>query len=193
VLEGKNAAARRMRDEVETFILPFADLDGVEDGDQGKGRQPRDHGRDYHGESLFPTPAAVRRLLPAWGGDRLHLGLDLHCPWIAGEHNEVIYLVGSRDPRNAEEQRRFSAVLESVCRGPLPFCASDYLPFGQAWNTGENYKDGKGFSRWVAELPSVRLGAAIELPYANAGGAEVNQDSARAFGRDLGAALSAYL
>ena len=29
------------------YVLPFVDLDGVEDGDQGKNRAPHDHNRDY--------------------------------------------------------------------------------------------------------------------------------------------------
>lgn len=187
------AEARWLREHAEFLVVPFVDKDGVEDGDQGKGRTPRDHGRDYEGAGLFAAPRAIRERLPQWGAGRLHVALDLHCPWIAGTHNEVIYLVGSSHERNAVEQQRFSEILESVAVGPLPFRAADYLPFGTAWNTAANYAGGKGFSRWSAELPGVVLGSAIEIPYANAGGVEVNQASARAFGRDLGMALAAYL
>ena len=48
-------------------------------------------------------------------------------------------------------------------------------------------------SRWAGGLPSVRLAASFELPYANARGAVVNADGARAFGRDLARALGRYL
>ena len=88
---------------------------------------------------------------------------------------------------------RFSDLLESVTEGPLPFSAGDFLPFGKSWNTSKNYTGGKGFSRWIAELPEIVLGTAIEVPYANADGAEVNQESARAFGIDLGRGLTEYL
>jgi len=185
--------AEWLRSNVQFLIVPFVDKDGVEDGDQGKGRNPRDHGRDYEGESLYASTAAIRRLLPEWGGGRLHVGLDLHCPWIFGDHNEVAYLVGSQHPRVAKQQQLFSEILESVTDGPPPFYARDFLPFGQSWNTDANYAGGKGFARWVAELPGVGLSAGIELPYANASGAEVEQASARRFGRDLGKALAAYL
>lgn len=193
VVEDADSDAQWLRENVQMFIVPFVDKDGVEDGDQGKDRQPRDHGRDYEGESIFSSTRAIRKLLPDWGGDCLRVGLDLHCPWISGIHNEVIYLVGSQEDSIAREQQRFSEILESVGNGSLPFLAEDFLPFGKAWNTGANYAGGKGFAHWVTELPGVVLGTAIEIPYANARGAEVNQSSARLFGRDLGVALAAYL
>ena len=185
--------AEWLRKHVEFFIVPFVDKDGVEDGDQGKGRRPRDHGRDYQGESVYASTKAIRERLPEWGNGCLHVGLDLHCPHISGSHNEATYIVGSSNERIAEEQKRFSAILESVVEGILPFSARDYLPFGEAWNVETNYADGKGFRNWVSELPEIALEMTIELPYANAGGVEINQESARLFGADLGRALAEYL
>ncbi len=73
-----------LRQNVQFFIVPMVDVDGVEDGDQGKDRQPRDHGRDYADDSIYASTGAIRRRLPAWGEGRLRVGLDLHCPWIRG-------------------------------------------------------------------------------------------------------------
>ena len=182
-----------LRDHAAILVVPFVDFDGVEDGDQGKGRRPRDHGRDYEGDSLYATTGAIRTLLPEWGADRLHFAMDIHCPWIAGKNNEVIYLVGAEPPDVAEQQRRLSAILEEHNRGPLPFRAEDFLPFGTDWNTGANFAGGKGFARWARELPGIWLCTSIEIPYANVRGAEVNAESARGFGRDLGTAIAAYL
>jgi hypothetical protein len=194
VLKSNEPTAEWLRAKAEFLIVPFADLDGVELGDQGKNRIPRDHGRDYAGKSLYAEPAAIRDLVPGWSDGKLHLALDLHCPWIAGKHNEVIYLVGSARPEVAVQQQRFSAILEHTSTGPLPFAASDFLPFGTDWNTTANSVEGsKSPSRWFSELPGIHLGTSIEIPYANAGNAEVNQQTARQFGRDLGAVVAAYL
>jgi hypothetical protein len=199
VLEGlirwvlADTEAAWLRDHVEFLVVPFVDKDGVEKGDQGKARRPRDHGRDYEGDSIHLSTRAIRKRIPPWSRGRLRVALDIHCPHLSGRHNEVIYLVGSPDKRIAVEQERFSEWLESVCAGPLPFSAGDFLPFGRSWNTSANYAGGKTFSRWVAELPEVALGTCIEVPYAHAGGIEVNQASARAFGKDLGKGLKAYL
>ncbi len=171
-------------------IVPFADLDGVEAGDQGKCRLPRDHGRDYAGTSIYPEIAAIRAKL-----DQLkpQVVLDLHCPWIAGKNNEHIYLVGCEAPEYASEQRRFSEILESVARGPLPVPASGYLPFGVDWNTNANYDGGCGLGQYGWTLEGIRLSGSFELPYANVGVAEVNAESTRAFGADLARALAAYI
>jgi len=193
VLESDEDTAEWLRANAAFFIVPFVDKDGSEDGDQGKNRTPRDHGRDYEGASVHVETAAIRDKLPAWADGKLRLALDLHCPWIAGEHNEVIYLVGAENPKTDVEQRRFSAILESENKGMLPFRAEDFLPFGTAWNTARNYAGGKGFTRWAAELPGVWLATGIEIPYANAAGAEVNAESARSFGPDIGAAIARYL
>jgi hypothetical protein len=182
-----------LRRHVHFLVVPFADLDGVEAGDQGKDRRPRDHGRDYEGESLYAETAALRSLLPEWSQGRLRAVIDLHCPWIAGTRNETVYLVGSQASAQEQEQRRFSAILAAACQGPIPVSAADFLPFGTDWNTAANYGGGKTFSTWAREQLGVQLGTSIELPYANAGGAEVNADSARLFGHDLGRALGVYL
>ena len=182
-----------IRENTEFMIVPFVDLDGVENGDQGKARRPRDHGRDYEGDSIFAPTRAIRQQVAQWSQGCLRVGLDLHCPHIKGPVNEVLYLVGSSHARIASQQQRFSEVMEAVSQGPLPFSASDFLPFGQSWNTAANYTGGKGFSKWVSEIPDVTLGTGIEIPYANARGIEVNQESARSFGLDLGRGLDAYL
>ncbi len=47
-----NEDGRWLREHAELFIVPMVDKDGVEDGDQGKNRKPRDHNRDYVGTSV---------------------------------------------------------------------------------------------------------------------------------------------
>ena len=184
---------RWLRQNVEFLIIPFVDKDGVEEGDQGKNRKPHDHNRDYGDKPIYPAVRAIKRLVPEWSGGKLRLALDLHCPWIRGGHNEVIYLVGSPDARIWHEQQRFGRTLERVLAGPLKYRAADNLPFGKSWNTARNFADGLSFSRWAAGLPGIALAATIEIPYANASGCEVNPASARAFGHDLARAIRAYL
>ncbi len=193
MVESSDDRASWMRNWVQLLAVPFVDKDGVEDGDQGKLRLPRDHGRDYEGESIHVSTHAIRQMLPQWGKGLLRVGLDLHCPHVSGAHNEEIYLVGSRNPRTELEQRRFGAILESAADGPLPFSSEGFLPFGVAWNVDVNFRGGRSFAGWVTDLPGVTLGSSIEIPYANADGAEVNQESARRFGIDLGKALADYL
>ena len=116
--------------------------------------------------------------------------LDLHCPHITGD---VIYLVGSRRPVIAGEQERFSELLEETCRGPLPVRAQDFLPFGTGWNRAGTYAQGMSCAAWAAGIEGVALASTIEIPYADVQGAEVNAESAAAFGADLARTLARYL
>ena len=193
VLEGGDEQTQWLAENVEFLAVPFVDKDGAEEGDQGKNRRPRDHGRDYEGTSIYPEAEAIRELLPRWSAGHPTVTLDLHCPYIRGDHNEDIYIVGSAIERIWREQQRFGEILERAREGPLPYRAADNLPFGTAWNTSNNFRGGKAITRWTPELRDVRLAVSFEIPYAIAGGVEVLPGRARAFGRDLARALALYL
>jgi len=183
---------RPLREQVEFFVVPFMDKDGVEEGDQGKNRKPHDHNRDYEGESLYASVRAVRELVTGRLGSRnIALALDMHCPHIRGPHNEVIYFVGGPESENWARVGQFAGVLEAVQRGPLRYRTTDNLPYGQAWNTLEGPP--RSFGRWAAVQPNVRIGTTVEIPYANVRETTVTAENARAFGHDLARALTQYL
>ena len=192
---GADEAGAWLRRQAAFCFIPFADKDGVEDGDQGKNRQPRDHNRDYVGESIHVETAAIRDFLPRWGGARgIDAAVDLHCPWIRGHFASVIYQVGRESPGVWREQQRFGNLIETrLPPGSLPYRAADNLPFGQDWNTAGNYSAGMSFSRWSSSLPGMRLPTSFEIPYAEASGVAVTPDGARRFGHAVARALAAYL
>lgn len=179
------------RDNVAIDVIPFVDKDGVEQGDQGKNRRPRDHGRDYADVSIYPETGAIRRRWLDEASQRPDMILDLHCPHIGGTQNECIYFVGNKS--NWEQVTAFSSILEPICKGPLPYQAQNNLPFGQAWNIAANYTEGKSLAASAQGLSGIRLAASLEIPYANCGGVAVTPDACRAFGRDLCAAIRGYL
>jgi hypothetical protein len=182
-----------LRSNLAFAAIPFVDKDGVEDGDQGKNRRPRDHNRDYDGASVHPTVAAIREWAPAWSAGRLRFALDMHCPHIRGAHNEDIYFPGGDQPRIWAAISRFSALLEKLNRGPLPYSTKNNMPFGRAWNNASNYKQGMSFARWASALPAMAAAGTIEIPYANCGAVDVTAESARSLGHALAAALREYL
>jgi hypothetical protein len=187
-------AGKWYRENVEIVAIPFMDKDGVEDGDQGKNRKPRDHNRDYIGKSIHPSVKALREFVPIWSKDKLYAAIDLHCPYLSrGQWNEQIYIVGAMNQDIWREQQKFAANLEKHRKGSLPFRSADALPFGQAWNTQSNYKAGKSFGRWASELKGIRLSITIEIPYANVRGKEINQQTGRELGLDLAEGLKGYM
>jgi len=179
-----------LREHVEFLIVPFMDKDGVEDGDQGKDRKPWDHNRDYIGESIHPSVAALRTLAPEWSGVKLRLALDMHCPGERGKCHEVIYgLYGS------PEAERFARTLEAVETGPLAFRLEDYVPCRLEylkWTEPPSETPRKTFNGWAKELPGMNLSALIELPYATATGRPVTIESATSFGHDVAKAMRRY-
>jgi hypothetical protein len=183
---------RWFQENVTLLVVPFVDKDGVEEGDQGKCRRPYDHNRDYADQSLYPEVRAIREQIPKLTGGRLDFFLDLHCPWIRGPRNEVIYFVGEPEEWLWRQVEAFSAILEASRTGPLPHDCRDNLPFGQSWNNEADSLP-KRSAGWAKSLPGIRFASLIEIPYANAGSVEVNTASARAFGRDLARAMHLYL
>jgi hypothetical protein len=181
---------RWLRENVAFLIVPFMDKDGVEDGLQGKNRLPHDPARDYLGASLYPTVAALKRLLPAWSGGRLRIALDLHCPTLRGNNAENIFFVGGPNPIIWERVGRFSTILARGQTSPLVYRPQDNIPHGKLWNT---LNEPRSFGLWAAELPGISFSTTLEIPYADVQGREVNARTARAFGQDMAAAIRAYL
>jgi hypothetical protein len=189
-----DAAGAWLRGNVEFLVIPLVDTDGVEDGDQGKYRAPRDHARDYAGASLYPEIAALRALVPAWAGNgKLDLSMDIHCPWIRGTHNEWVYQVGNADQGMWAEQRRFGQILEKTEPNTLAYRQTDDLPFGKAWNTGKNYTQGATLSMWVTREGIARAATSFEIPFATANGTVVDAANARRFGRNMAEAIQRFL
>ena len=182
-----------LRASTQFRIIPFVDKDGVEEGDQGKNRIPRDHNRDYNKSSIYATTSALRDKIPEWSEGKLKIALDLHCPWISGDYNEWIYLVGSSNPENEREQIVFSKLIEKHSKGALRFYHSDFLPFGEAWNKSENYDQGMSFTGWAQSMEGNKLSTTLEFPYANVLGAQVSRDNAREFGKTIAYAIRDYL
>ncbi len=193
VIEGVIEAARRdSRPDFTLFIVPFADKDGVENGDQGKNRKPHDHGRDYSDEPIYPEVRAIMELILR---EQPEVIVDLHCPWLrGGATNETIYIVGV-EPYDAQKRlERFSALLEPESKkgNGIHFFESDNVPFGSLWNTRENYTQGKTVSKWAIGLPWKPLSASLEIPYANASDQTLTPELWRTFGQALWRAARKY-
>ncbi len=197
VLEGlieqliNNINLQLLREDVEFLIIPFMDKDGVENGEQGKNRLPRDHNRDYSGESIHHSTAALRKMVPKWSEGKLRIALDLHCPWIHGLESEQIYMVGK--PGMEENQLAFFNLLEKNSFGELKSYHTSFMPFGTSWNTSSNKAKGWSFGMWASTLDNISLAGTIEFPYADISGIPVSKDGARMFGKTIAYSLQEYL
>ncbi len=176
------------RENVEMVVLPFMDLDGVEDGAQGKNRKPHDHNRDYSMTSIYPEVDALRNFAAPWSGQKLKIAFDLHCPYI---NEQAVYVVGHKKKPIREQQKIFSSILESISH--LPYFSKDNMQYGKGWNVNKTFSQGKSFAQWAERLAGISLVCSIEIPYASAGNYEVNQKTAKIFGYDLLKSMRIYL
>ncbi|HOL66964.1 MAG TPA: M14-type cytosolic carboxypeptidase [bacterium] len=192
-LLSRSELAGWLRENVEFMFIPFVDKDGVEEGDSGKNRRPRDHNRDYSGQSIYPEVKTIREFVPEWSGEKLKFALDLHCPMLRGPRDEKIFQVGSRYPRVWQEQRKFGLILKKCSAGSLPYSPAFDIPFWVGWNSPQNYRGGESFCAWAGRIPGILYAGSLEVAYATADGAEVNQKTATLFGQRLGRAIAEYL
>jgi len=176
-----------LRENVEMMCVPMMDYDGVQAGDQGKGRAPHDHNNDYT-EFLYPETKALTEWVMGHAGGRLDAFLDIHCPWIRGQYNEFVY-TPLKDPKiYPATEGLFSATVEKLQEGGLRYKASDDLGFGVAWNKGS--KKGWSSSSWIVHnVKGLKTCRAFEFPFANANGAVVTPEKCRLFGHGIANAL----
>ena len=179
-----------LRENVGLTVVPFVDYDGVVNGDQGKNRDPHDHNRDYL-QFLYPETRAVSELYVEKSPEII---LDLHCPWIVDGVNELLYnpLGNPEIIPDIDAENHFISLVERNAEG-LPYDSSNNIPFGTSWNTNKNYADGTSCLNWARmNAPGAHVCLCFEVPFANAGGTEVNPESARVFGRSLAKTIAEF-
>ncbi len=184
-----DATGRNLRKRT-ILAVPFMDKDGVEEGDQGKNRNPHDHNRDYNATQLYPEVTAVMQL-GAQHHQRVVAFFDVHCP---SAREEGMYFVGAPEQEIAAGQQAFLTRLAATRQGELPVLSNDILPFGQGWNTSANYSQGRNSSAWARDtFPSAHLITTAEISYSLVHGVEVTPSRAKALGADFARTLAGYL
>ena len=178
-----------LRENVELMCVPMMDYDGVQAGDQGKGRAPHDHNRDYS-EFLYPETKALTEWVLGHAGGRLDAFIDIHCPGVRGQYHEFVY-TPRKDPKvYPATEDMFSSLVEKYQEGGLRYKASDDLPFGKLWNKGMTFEQGWSSSAWVVNrVKGLKACRAFEIPFANANGAVVTPEKCRLFGHGIATAL----
>jgi hypothetical protein len=168
--------------------IPFMDMDGVEDGDQGKNRAPHDHNRDYTANPIY---SSVRELMSYTLKWKPEIFIDFHGPFKWGERNDYPFFAKQGSPIK-EETEKLSRILEGVTSEPaqtIRFDSSYDVDMGAEWwhqpksNIASAY-----FARAGA-----KLSCTFEFPYFGLNGPSYTPNNCRLFGEDFGLALEAYV
>jgi hypothetical protein len=167
--------------------VPFVDIDGVINGDQGKNRYPHDHNRDYCDEPVYPVCAELMR----FGMEKdVAAALDFHSPGHIGGIDDKCFLVRAANDDSGAYSRFGKFLREETQKslGCLKFSPEDDYPMDFGWNV-----DGPVFAKYFAKLPSVKLSATMETPYFGSYETPVSEESMILYGRRVAKALKKFL
>ena len=126
--------------DTKVFCVPFVDFDGVLDGDQGKGRTPHDHNRDYPKDgtdSIYNECKAIRDYADKNG---CTYAFDFHSPWHKDGQNDRLFIV-----QNSIEKlpvlNRFGEILEEkITETAMKYYHKNDFPPNTDWNrTSPNF------------------------------------------------------
>ena len=197
-LAKNGSGASRLLEDAEIIAVPFMDLDGVVEGDQGKYRKPHDHNRDYSESPIYPSVAAFKSLYnKASESAEKVVALDLHSPWMfrggKSDTNNRAYFV---EPLGAklENLRRFSGLLESETmkgEGRIVHKSGWNVKYGTLWNKGNAIKS-RTFSVWTGKHPKAEFTSSFETPYSENEGAMITRENLLGLGADFAKALEKY-
>lgn len=162
------------REKYVLYVVPFVDKDGCEDGDQGKGRTPHDHNRDYGPTPpIYPTVQAVMQL----GKEAsIRAAIDFHCPTLVYSDHQVIYFVGGKEHPigNLAKVTELADHMKSEFPEGGPTGPMVWL---------EDWSDDRAAlcSGYFAGQPGCEIAATIEIPFAPKG-AVMTPDAVRSYG-----------
>ncbi|UVI27298.1 hypothetical protein [Paenibacillus spongiae] len=176
-------------DRFLVHYIPFMDIDGVENGDQGKSRMPHDHNRDYTDAPIYRSTAALMTYASSL---RTEIAIDFHGPFKWGDRNDVPFFV-KKDPPVKERIETLSGLLEQVSCGrteedAIRHSAVHDLGMGEDWNLPHGRGCGDYFVR-----NGTPLTCSFEFPYFGSANVRITADNSRRFGQDFARALELYV
>ncbi len=162
------------------LAIPFMDIDGVVNGDQGKGRRPHDHNRDYIDHPVWKSTAALMALIP---GEQVRWHFDLHAPGIDGHEHDFAYMLCTPENNNPTRER-FRKLLDEET-----YAHREAFPFVYDFAFGSYISNPGSCVSWVSRQPGVELAATIETTYAGNYEHRTSVDNLIALGRCAARAL----
>ena len=169
---------------MKVIAVPFMDMDGSVNGDQGKNRVPHDHNRDYIDQPIYETVRSIRELA---GREKIAYMFDLHAPY----HRSDKYCFQVRKNRDMRgSQVRFGEILAEECltdEKALSYTGSHDMDVGVSWNRDDVMSAAS--TGFFAHREGVRLCLSMETPYFGTEENTVTQESLVRYGQCIARAL----
>lgn len=174
-------------DDVRILCVPFVDYDGVVDGDQGKGRKPHDHNRDYAiSESVYPETDAIKKYADTNG---CNYGFDFHAPYHKKGENDNAFIV-QNSVEKLDRIKRFSAILEKeITPGSLKYSSENDHPPMTGWNQQPN----GSFGYNMMHRPECDIAFTLETTYFGTEDNKVSEEKMIELGRCYAKSIKKYM
>lgn len=186
LIDELTASSNVITENYRIYCFPFIDLDGVEDGDQGKERQPHDHNRDYIDKPIYPTTRFIKKLT---NKKSLHYAFDFHCPykWY-GVHDQMSLVEAEAPYCNAQKGfSRYFEIQNHSDNCTIEYLQSNNVVYGTEWNNGNP----RSFTRFCNEN-GAKLAFSFEVPYFGARKKPYMPQELREFGHSFAKAVIKY-
>ena len=187
VLEGViSELVRNPIENVRIFCVPFVDYDGVTDGDQGKGRNPHDHNRDYTpGISVYPETAAIKEYVNKNG---CTFGFDFHSPWHKGGQNDYVFIVRNSVSK-LDRTEHFAKILEkSVSADTMKYSSKNDAPPKTDWN-----QPCPSFGYTMNHRAECEIAHTLECAYFGTADNKISTEKMIEFGKCYAKAIKKYM
>lgn len=151
---------RKTTNQYTFHIIPFVDIDGVENGDQGKERKPHDHNRDYLEKPIYNI---TKQLYKYTENMQVAAFIDFHCPWKWGQCNDIPHIY---ENRNREIVEKFIMNLTDVTQNTFKNVIKyDYNIFRMKAGCGYNKMENANAKNYFENKKGASLSITIETPY----------------------------
>jgi hypothetical protein len=177
-----------LRKKCLIHYIPFIDIDGVENGDQGKNRLPHDHNRDYIENSIYHSTRALTKYTEE---HKPIVAMDFHCPYKWGGANDHPFFVKHDEPVKTEIEK-LAVKLRAATAKRTETSAIQYsglydIEMGVDWNQPHGRS-----CAWMFERSGAKLYFSYEIPYFGSD-RPYTAASLRNFGMDFADSLEQYL
>lgn len=160
------------------YAVPIVDKDGVQAGDQGKGRKPYDHNRDYRQNGIYPEVKAIMELADA---KNVEFFLDFHDPLLRGDIHGIFYFDGTKVPHIYENT--LELVRWMTEERPLAVTSWEGVFLKPA--KGPAPGEGLPSAVYFAAKKGIVFAATLECPYAQRTTPPLDGALAREYGKSL--------
>jgi hypothetical protein len=169
--------------------IPFVDIDGVENGDQGKNRAPHDHNRDYIDSPIYRSTAAIMDYVRSL---RLWVGIDFHGPYKWGDRNDFPFFAKAYPPIKEETEKLCESLKHLTSNSGhadrIVYDPIHDVDMGEGFNQPHERSCSSFFERQKAKIACI-----FEFPYFGTGNTVYTQQNCRQFGTHFAQALENYL